>query len=104
MTSLGGKHRAKHRALPAQSSTRWWTLALVTTGTFMLTLDLTVVNVALSDVRASLGSDFSGLQWVIDAYALTLAVFLLTSGSLADRLGSKRVFLVGLVIFTAASV
>lgn len=86
------------------SPTRWWTLSLVTIGTFMLTLDLTVVNVALGDVRTSLGADFSGLQWVLDAYALTLAVFLLTSGSLADRYGPRRVFLAGLVIFTAASV
>ncbi len=86
------------------SPTRWWTLALVTIGTFMLTLDLTVVNVALGDVRTSLGADFSGLQWVLDAYALTLAVFLLTSGSLADRYGCRRVFLAGLVLFTAASV
>lgn len=88
----------------APSSTRWWTLALVTIGTFMLTLDLTVVNVALGDVRVSLSADFAGLQWVLDAYALTLAVFLLTSGSLADRYGGRRVFLAGLVIFTAASV
>lgn len=88
----------------AVSPTRWWTLALVTIGTFMLTLDLTVVNVALGDMRVSLGSDFAGLQWVLDAYALMLAVFLLTSGSLADRYGGRRVFLAGLVIFTAASV
>jgi EmrB/QacA subfamily drug resistance transporter len=70
----------------------------------MLTLDLTVVNVALAALRGSLNADFSGLQWVIDAYALTLAVFLLTGGSLADRFGGKRVFLAGLTIFTAASV
>ncbi|WFE42354.1 MFS transporter [Micromonospora sp. WMMD998] len=86
------------------SPTRWWTLAIVTAGTFMLTLDLTVVNVALPELRNTLHADFSGLQWVIDAYALTLAVFLLTGGSLADRLGGKRVFLAGLTIFTAASV
>lgn len=91
-------------AAAAPSPTRWWTLALVTIGTFMLTLDLTVVNVALGDVRISLNADFSGLQWVLDAYALSLAVFLLTSGSLADRYGGRRVFLAGLVIFTAASV
>jgi EmrB/QacA subfamily drug resistance transporter len=89
---------------PPTSSTRWWTLAIVTAGTFMLTLDLTVVNVALTEIRKSLNADFSGLQWVIDAYALTLAVFLLTGGSLADRLGGRRVFLGGLVLFTAASV
>jgi EmrB/QacA subfamily drug resistance transporter len=84
-------------------SGRWWTLAIVTVGTFMLMLDLTVVNVALPDLRSALHVDFSGLQWVIDAYALTLAVFLLTGGSLADRLGAKRLLLVGFVVFTAAS-
>jgi hypothetical protein len=51
------------------SPTRWWTLGLVTTGTFMLTLDITVVNIALGDIRASVGADFAGLQWVLDAYA-----------------------------------
>ena len=96
---------AQADATPVTASpTRWWTLAIVTTGTFMLTLDLTVVNVALGALRGSLNADFSGLQWVIDAYALTLAVFLLTGGSLADRFGGKRVFLAGLTIFTAASV
>ncbi|PYC69082.1 MFS transporter [Streptomyces tateyamensis] len=71
--------------------------------TFMLMLDLTVVNVALPDLRNSLHADFSGLQWVLDAYALTLAAFLLTGGSLADRLGRKRVFVAGFAVFTAAS-
>lgn len=85
------------------SPTRWWTLAIVTIGTFMLTLDLTVVNVALPDLRGALDSDFTGLQWVIDAYALGLAVFLLTGGFLADVFGGKRVFLAGMALFTAAS-
>lgn len=85
------------------TSTRRWTLAIACVATFMLTLDLTVVNVALYPMRSSLGASFSDLQWVIDAYALTLAAFLLTAGSLADRLGRKRVFALGLVIFTLAS-
>lgn len=82
---------------------RQWTLAVVCVATFMLMLDVTVVNVGLQRMRTSLGADFSGLQWVIDAYTLTLAAFLLTAGSLADRLGRKRVFNIGLVIFTGAS-
>ena len=82
---------------------RWWTLGIVTLGTFLLALDLTIVNVALPSLRTSLDADFSGLQWVIDAYALTLAVFLLTSGSLADRLGRKKIFNFGFFLFTAAS-
>ncbi|MEY9964450.1 EmrB/QacA subfamily drug resistance transporter [Streptacidiphilus sp. MAP12-16] len=82
---------------------RWWTLAIVSIATFMLMLDLTVVNVALPDLRTTLHAGFSDLQWVLDAYALTLAAFLLTGGSLADRLGRKRVFITGFAIFTLSS-
>jgi EmrB/QacA subfamily drug resistance transporter len=96
-------HNGPAADVPVASSAGWWTLALVTIGTFMLMLDLTVVNVALPDLRTILHADFSGLQWVIDAYALTLAVFLLTGGSLADRLGGKPVFLAGFAVFSAAS-
>jgi EmrB/QacA subfamily drug resistance transporter len=83
--------------------TKWWTLAAVSVATFMLLLDVTVVNVALPAIRDSLGASFTDLQWVIDAYALTLAALVLTAGSLADRLGRRRVFVAGLVLFTAAS-
>jgi EmrB/QacA subfamily drug resistance transporter len=69
----------------------------------MLLLDITVVNVALPSIRADLGAGFTDLQWVFDAYALPLAAFVLTAGSLADRLGRRRIFVVGLVIFSAAS-
>ncbi|MGK5692978.1 MFS transporter [Streptomyces sp. URMC 128] len=85
------------------ASARGWTLAVVCIATFMLMLDLTVVNVALPDMRVSLDADFSDLQWVLDSYALTLAAFLLTGGSIADRLGRKRVFNAGFVVFTLAS-
>jgi EmrB/QacA subfamily drug resistance transporter len=85
------------------SPTRWWTLGVVTIATFMLMLDLTVVNVALQELRTTLHASFSDLQWVLDAYALTLAVFLLTGGSLADRLGRKRVFIMGFLLFSLAS-
>src|SRR5271170_2416329 len=69
----------------------------------MLLLDITVVNVALPDIQRSLHSSFSDLQWVVDAYALTLATFLLTAGSVADLVGRKRVFIVGLFVFTISS-
>jgi EmrB/QacA subfamily drug resistance transporter len=82
---------------------KWWTLAVVCTSMFMLLVDITIVNVALPDISSDLGSDFTELQWVIDAYALTLAALLLTAGSLADLLGRRFVFVGGLVIFTAAS-
>jgi EmrB/QacA subfamily drug resistance transporter len=82
---------------------KWWTLIAVSVATFMLLLDITVVNVALPSIREDLGASFEDLQWVVDAYALTLAALVLTAGSLADRLGRRRVFAVGLAIFTAAS-
>src|ERR1700730_16037234 len=71
--------------------------------TFMLLLDVTIVNVALPSIQRSLGANFSDLQWVIDAYALTLAGVLLAAGSLADMVGRRLVFMLGLAIFTASS-
>jgi EmrB/QacA subfamily drug resistance transporter len=82
---------------------RWWTLGAVCVATFMLLLDVTIVNVALPAIQSDLNASFQDLQWVIDAYALTLAAFLLTAGSLADRLGRKRIFVAGLGLFTIAS-
>jgi EmrB/QacA subfamily drug resistance transporter len=82
---------------------KWWTLIAVSVATFMLLLDITVVNVALPSIRDDLGASFTDLQWVIDAYALTLAALVLTAGSLADRLGRRRVFSAGLAIFAVAS-
>jgi EmrB/QacA subfamily drug resistance transporter len=82
---------------------KWWTLIAVCVAIFMLLLDITVVNVALPDIQRSLHSSFSDLQWVVNAYALTLAAFLLTSGSVADLIGRKRVFIVGLFVFTISS-
>jgi EmrB/QacA subfamily drug resistance transporter len=82
---------------------RWWTLVAVSTGVFMLLLDLTIVNVALPDIQHAFGASLSDLQWTIDAYALTLAAFLLTAGALADRLGRRRLFASGLAVFTAGS-
>jgi EmrB/QacA subfamily drug resistance transporter len=83
---------------------KWWTLLAVCLATFMLLLDITIVNVALPDIATELDATFSDLQWVIDAYALTLAGLLLTAGSLADLLGRRRVFALGLASFTIASV
>ncbi|MEA2318504.1 MAG: hypothetical protein QOD44_2693 [Solirubrobacteraceae bacterium] len=82
---------------------RWWTLGAVCVATFMLLLDITIVNVALPDIARALGTSFTDLQWVIDAYALALAALLLTAGSLADLFGRRLVFVVGLALFTAAS-
>jgi EmrB/QacA subfamily drug resistance transporter len=82
---------------------KWWTLLAVSVATFMLLLDITVVNVALPSIREDLGASFTDLQWVVDAYALTLAALVLTAGSLADRLGRRRVFAWGLGLFSVAS-
>jgi EmrB/QacA subfamily drug resistance transporter len=82
---------------------KWWTLVAVALGVFMLLLDITIVNVALPDIERSLGASLSDLQWVIDAYALSLAAFLLTAGSIGDRFGRRAVFAVGIVVFTLGS-
>ena len=82
---------------------KWWTLLAVCLGVFMLLIDVTVVNTALPDIQRELHSSFSDLQWVVNAYALTLAAFLLTAGAISDLVGRRRVFTTGLVVFTAAS-
>jgi EmrB/QacA subfamily drug resistance transporter len=82
---------------------KWWTLAAVCVATFMLLIDITIVNVALPDIARALDSSFSDLQWVIDAYALTLAAMLLTWGSTSDRIGRRAIFVLGLGVFSAAS-
>src|SRR3954469_22535619 len=84
-------------------ATKWWTLVAVCTGVFMLLLDITIVNVALPDIGRDLNASLADLQWVIDAYALTLAAFQLTAGSLADRFGRRRVFAIGIAVFTLGS-
>jgi EmrB/QacA subfamily drug resistance transporter len=82
---------------------KWWTLAVVCIGVFMLLLDITIVSVALPDIADTFAASLSGLQWVIDAYSLALASFLLTAGLIADRFGRKLLFLVGVGIFTVGS-
>jgi EmrB/QacA subfamily drug resistance transporter len=82
---------------------KWWTLVIVCVAIFMLLLDITIVNVALPRIAGSLSASFDQIQWVVNAYALTLAALLLTAGSLADRLGRKLVFTIGLGLFTVTS-
>src|SRR5918999_6142597 len=81
----------------------WRTLIAVSIASFMLLLDVTVVNVALPEIQVDLGASFDELQWVIDAYALTLASTILILGSLSDRFGRRRVFTIGLALFSLAS-
>jgi EmrB/QacA subfamily drug resistance transporter len=81
----------------------WWTLIAVCLATFMLLVDVTIVQVALPTIQRKLHTSFSDLQWLISAYALSLSALILTSGAVADRLGRKHVFLFGLGVFSAAS-
>jgi EmrB/QacA subfamily drug resistance transporter len=82
---------------------KWLTLVAVAAGIFMLLLDVTIVNVALPDIEQAFDASLSDLQWVIDAYALTLAALQLTAGSLADRFGRRLLFAIGIVVFTLGS-
>src|SRR3954465_4019831 len=82
---------------------KWWSLLAVCLATFMLLLDITVVNVALPDIQKDLNTDLTGLQWVVDAYTLLLSAFTLTMGTLADRFGRRRLFMIGVGVFTVAS-
>lgn len=83
---------------------RGWTLAVVCVGSFMLLLDVTIVNIALPDIEEALDATLTDLQWVIAAYAVALSAALLAAGSLADRFGRRQVFAWGMTIFTLASV
>jgi EmrB/QacA subfamily drug resistance transporter len=82
---------------------RWVTLIAVCGATFMLLVDVTIVQVALPTIQRELDASFSDLQWVIDAYALAMATLILTWGSTSDRFGRKYVFVLGLSVFTLAS-
>jgi EmrB/QacA subfamily drug resistance transporter len=82
---------------------RWWPLVAICLGTFILLVDVTIVSVALPSMSSDLHAQLSSLQWVVDAYALSLAALLLLSGSLADRFGRRRTFQVGLVVFAVSS-
>jgi EmrB/QacA subfamily drug resistance transporter len=89
--------------LVTNENKKWWTLAAVSVGLFMIMLDNTVVNVALPRMRESLHMTLSGLEWVVAGYALTFAAFMLIGGKLADFVGRRLIFMVGLVVFTGAS-
>jgi EmrB/QacA subfamily drug resistance transporter len=82
---------------------KWWTLIIVCVATFMLLLDITIVNVALPTIARDLKANFSDLQWVVDSYALTLAAVLLTAGALADLFGRRLIFVLGVGLFSGAS-
>jgi EmrB/QacA subfamily drug resistance transporter len=85
------------------STMKRWTLVVVCAATAMLMLDIAVVNTALSRIAEDLNTGLGGLQWVVDAYTLALASVVLTAGALADRFGRRRLFMLGLVVFTLSS-
>src|SRR5436309_8524492 len=82
---------------------KWWTLLAVSFGLFMIMLDNTVVNVALPSIQHDLGISISELEWVVNAYALTFGVLLLSGGKIAGMLGRRSIFIAGPVVFTGAS-
>src|SRR6476619_2072827 len=90
-------------SLFAPETRKWWTLAAVSVGLFMIMLDNTLVNVALPSIQKDLRISTSELEWVVNAYALTFGVLLLTGGKLADLFGRRLIFIAGLVVFTASS-
>jgi EmrB/QacA subfamily drug resistance transporter len=90
-------------ALAAEENRKWWTLFAVAFGLFMIMLDNTVVNVALPSIERDLHMSLSSLEWIVTAYALTFAAFLITGGKLADMFGRRRIFVIGLVVFTLSS-
>src|ERR1700690_3278945 len=87
----------------ADENRKWWTLVAVSFALFMIMLDNTVVNVALPSMQRSLNLKISELEWVVTGYALTFGAFMLTGGKLADLFGRRLMFVVGLVVFTGAS-
>lgn len=103
---LDGADAVDHAAEPADSAgarRRWWAMAVLSLAVAIGQLDMTIVNVALPSIAQDLGATTSQLQWVMDAYTVTLAGFVLLGGGLADRYDRKRVFMIGLVLFGAAS-
>jgi EmrB/QacA subfamily drug resistance transporter len=89
--------------LVTEENKQWWTLAAVAFGLFMIMLDNTVVNVALPSIQRDLGVGLSELEWIVSGYALSFAALMLTGGKLADAYGRRLIFVVGIAVFTAAS-
>jgi len=100
---VDGRGRYGSARMSTRPGKNWWTLVAVCGATFMLLVDITIVQVALPRIHHDLHASFTSLQWVLDAYALSLASLLLTAGTVADRFGRKRVFMGGVGIFTLAS-
>ena len=89
--------------LVTEENKKWWTLAAVSFGLFMIMLDNTVVNVALPSIQRDLGVGLSELEWIVSGYALSFAALMLIGGKLADAYGRRAIFVIGIAVFTLAS-
>src|SRR4051812_40719358 len=92
------------RRMTSSDRTRWFALFVLCGGSLMIVLDTTIVNVALPSIRQDLGFTETSLAWVVNAYLLTFGGFLLLGGRLGDLFGHRRLFLIGIALFTVASV
>ena len=101
--ALHSPNQAASRAA-GSSLSKSLTLAAMSLGYGVVQLDVTIVNTALNAIGTSLGGGVAELQWVVSAYTIAFAAFILTAGALGDRIGAKRIFMAGFAIFTAASV
>src|SRR5216683_695119 len=88
---------------PSEKATKSWVLALTSIASFMVALDALVVTTALSTIRVDFGASIEALEWTVNAYNLSFAVLLMTGAVLGDYLGRRRMLVVGLALFTAAS-
>lgn len=104
MTAYEGTATAVSPMAVSDRPNRAALLVVACLGQFMVLLDNTIVGAALPDMRQRLHTDLTGLQWIVNAYVLLVAMLLLSGGVFADRFGRKRVFLAGVAVFTAASV
>jgi EmrB/QacA subfamily drug resistance transporter len=89
--------------LSTSENRKWWTLAAVSLGLFMIMLNNTIVNVALPSIQRAFGAKLSELEWIVSSYALSFAALILTGGKLADLLGRRRIFTIGLAVFAVSS-
>src|SRR3954454_18829545 len=97
---------ARIGALPGltEANRRWWTLAGTCMGLFVLMLDSTVINLALTPIARDIGATIAGLQWVVNGYLLVLAATVVPAGRVGDILGRRAVFIAGMALFAAGSV
>jgi MFS family permease len=101
-SGVAGTLGAMNPAASVSTRAAWAALPVLLAGAFMVVLDFFIVNVALPSIATELGAGNSSLEWVVAGYGLTFAAFLITAGRLGDDLGRRRVYVVGVALFTAA--